>query len=53
MLITIVLGATSGEVSVTRGRFQIYAGLTFLVAIVFTLIAIQYRYRDESASRGK
>jgi hypothetical protein len=53
MFITKVLGTASGEGSVTPGRFLIYAGLTFLVAIVFTLIAIQYRYRDESAAHGR
>lgn len=53
MFITKVLGNAGGEGSVTPGRFLIYAGLTFFVAVVFTLIAIKYRYRDESAARGK
>lgn len=53
MFITKVLGTASGEGSVTPRRFLMYAGLTFLVAIIFTLIAIRYRYTDESAARGK
>lgn len=53
MFITKNLGTNSGEGSVTPGRSLIYAGLTFLVAVVFTLIAVNYRYRDESAARGK
>lgn len=53
MFITKVLGTAGGEGSVTSGRFLIYAGLTFFVATVFTLIAIRYRYTDESAARGK
>lgn len=53
MFITKVLGTASGEGSVTSGRFLMYAGLTFLVAIIFTFIAIRYRYTDESAAHGK
>lgn len=53
MFITKVLGTASGEGSVTPGRFLMYAGLTFSVAVVFTLIAIKYRYTDESAARGR
>jgi POT family proton-dependent oligopeptide transporter len=35
-----------GEGSVTPGRFMLYAGMTFVVAILFSLIATRYRYRD-------
>jgi len=31
--------------SVTTGRFLLYAGLTFIVVILFSLIAMRYRYR--------
>jgi len=31
--------------SVTTGRFLLYAGLTFIVAILFSIIAMRYRYR--------
>jgi POT family proton-dependent oligopeptide transporter len=42
-----------GGSSVTPGRFMFYAGLTFLVAIVFTFIAARYRYRDKEAEQGR
>ena len=43
----------NGEASVSTGRFLMYAGLTFGVAIVFSLIAMTYQYRDKSAAEGK
>jgi POT family proton-dependent oligopeptide transporter len=43
----------NGEASVSTGRFLMYAGLTFVVAIVFSLIAATYRYRDPAAAAGK
>jgi hypothetical protein len=30
-----------------------YAGLTFVVAILFSIVSAFYRYRDEAAARGK
>jgi hypothetical protein len=30
-----------------------YAGLTFGVALLFSLVAAFYRYRDQSAAQGK
>jgi proton-dependent oligopeptide transporter, POT family len=39
-------GSTSGSVSASR--FMLYAGLTFAVAIVFSIVAAFYRYRNES-----
>jgi POT family proton-dependent oligopeptide transporter len=48
-------GVAAGDAqgaSVSTGRFYLYAGLTFVVAILFSLIAARYRYRDEAA-RGK
>ena len=43
----------NGEASVSTGRFLMYAGLTFVVAILFSIIAAFYKYRDEAAARGK
>ena len=40
-------------VSVTPTMFLFYAGLTFVVAILFSLIAARYRYRDEAAAQGR
>lgn len=39
--------------AVSTSRFLIYAGLTFVVAICFSLIAARYNYRDEAAARGQ
>jgi proton-dependent oligopeptide transporter, POT family len=46
-------GAGNHAASVSTNRFLLYAGLTFVVAILFSIIATNYRYRDESAARGK
>jgi POT family proton-dependent oligopeptide transporter len=40
-------GAGHGEGAVTTGRFLVYAGMTFVVAILFSVIAARYRYRGE------
>jgi POT family proton-dependent oligopeptide transporter len=32
--------------SVTASRFMLYAGLTFAVAILFTIVAARYRYKE-------
>jgi hypothetical protein len=53
MGITKVLATSAGDASVTPGRFMLYAGLTFGAAVLFTLIAAFYKYRDESAALGK
>lgn len=52
-LITKILSNSSGNASVSTERFLQYAGMTFVVAILFTIIAAFYRYRDEAAARGK
>jgi POT family proton-dependent oligopeptide transporter len=49
-----VLGTGGGhDVSVTPTMFLFYAGLTFVVAIVFSVICIFYRYRDTEAAQGR
>lgn len=53
MGITKVLTTAGGDASVTPGRFMLYAAMTFGAAVVFTLIAALYKYRDESAALGK
>jgi len=50
---TVLGDGTSGNVSVTPKIFMFYAGLTFFVAILFSIIAAFYKYRDESAARGQ
>ena len=42
-----------GEAAVSTSRFLLYAGLTFVVAIIFSLVATFYRYRDAAAAQGK
>ena len=46
-------GPGAHEASVSTGRFLLYAGLTFVVAILFSLIASTYRYQDKAAAQGK
>ncbi len=53
MAISKVLATASGHGSVTPGRFMLYAGMTFGAAILFSLIAALYKYRDEAAAQGK
>jgi hypothetical protein len=53
MGVTKVLTTAGGDASVTPSRFMLYAGMTFGAAILFTLIAALYKYRDESAALGK
>jgi POT family proton-dependent oligopeptide transporter len=45
--------ATNHAGSVSTNRFLLYAGMTFGVAILFSLVATFYRYRDLSAAEGK
>jgi dipeptide/tripeptide permease len=49
--ITSALGDGHGEGSVTPQRFMLYAGLTFVVAILFSLVAARYRYREQPAGK--
>jgi len=51
--ITKIFANGTGESSVSTNRFLLYAGLTFIVAILFSLIATTYRYRDAAAAQGK
>lgn len=44
-------GAQSNSVSASR--FLLYAGLTFIVGILFSIVAARYQYRDAEAARGK
>lgn len=59
LLVTAITKIFSGSnpeahnASVSTGRFLMYAGLTFVVAILFTLVARRYRYHDEAAAAGK
>jgi POT family proton-dependent oligopeptide transporter len=46
-------GAGNHAASVSTNRFLLYAGLTFVVAILFSVIAGAYKYRDAAAARGK
>jgi POT family proton-dependent oligopeptide transporter len=55
LLTKMLAGAGEGghEASVSTSRFMLYAGMTFVVAILFSIVAAFYRYRDEAAARGK
>jgi POT family proton-dependent oligopeptide transporter len=46
-------GANAHTASVSTNRFLLYAGMTFGVAILFSLVATFYRYRDQAAAQGK
>jgi len=52
-VLTKVLSNSSGDNSVTSGRFTQYAWLTFGVAVLFAIVAVFYKYRDQAAARGK
>jgi POT family proton-dependent oligopeptide transporter len=45
--------AHNDDASISSGRFMLYAGMMFGVAIVFSLIAATYHYRDQLAAEGK
>jgi proton-dependent oligopeptide transporter, POT family len=45
--------AADSAASVSAGRFLLYAGMTFVVAILFSLISTFYQYRDKTAAQGK
>jgi len=59
LLVTVITKIFSGagvgdhSASVSAERFMMYAGMTFVVAIVFSLIATRYHYRDAAAARGE
>ena len=52
-VLTKLLADSSGNASVSTHRFYQYAGLTFAVAILFTIVAAFYKYRDQAAAKGK
>jgi len=52
-VLTKLLSNGTGDAAVSPGRFMQYAGLTFIVAILFTIVTRFYRYRDAAAARGK
>jgi len=45
--------ATDHAASVSTDRFLQYAGMTFVVAVLFSLVAAFYQYRDPAAAQGK
>jgi POT family proton-dependent oligopeptide transporter len=45
--------AQTDDASISSGRFMLYAVMMFGVAILFSLIAATYHYRDKSAEEGK
>ncbi len=48
------LGGSAGhDISISPKMFLFYAGLTFVVAILFSLVAAKYHYRDQAAAAGK
>jgi dipeptide/tripeptide permease len=51
----LVLGTAGAgrDVSVTPQMFLFYAGLTFIVAILFSFVTRFYRYRDSAAAQGR
>jgi proton-dependent oligopeptide transporter, POT family len=50
---TATAAANAGSASVSSGRFMLYAWMMFCVAILFSLIASTYQYRDRAAAAGK
>ena len=46
-------GGEGHDVSVTPQIFLFYAGLTFVVAILFSIVTSFYRYQDPEAARGR
>jgi POT family proton-dependent oligopeptide transporter len=45
--------AQTDDASISSGRFMLYAVMMFGVAILFSLIAATYHYRDKAAAMGK
>jgi POT family proton-dependent oligopeptide transporter len=52
-VLTKILSNSEGDSAVSTHRFLQYAELTFGVAILFSMVAAFYKYRDASAARGK
>ena len=52
-VITKMFSNGAGDAAVSTDRFLQYAGLTFVVAILFSLVTAFYQYRDAAAARGK
>lgn len=48
--ITKLLADDGGSSAITPQRFLLYAGMTFVVAVFFALIASRYKYRDQPAT---
>jgi proton-dependent oligopeptide transporter, POT family len=46
-------GSGNHAASVSTGRFLLYSGLVFVVAMLFSVIATTYQYRDKAAAAGK
>jgi POT family proton-dependent oligopeptide transporter len=53
MGITGFLGNGHGDSAVSPGRFMLYAGLTVVVGLAFSIIAAGYKYRDPEAAAGR
>jgi POT family proton-dependent oligopeptide transporter len=45
--------ADAGQLSLTPTMFLFYAGLTLVFAVIFSIVATFYKYRDPSAALGK
>jgi len=53
-VVTKVLSKAGEEAgSIKASRFVLYAEMTFVVAILFSIATIFYRYRDKTAAEGK
>ncbi len=52
-VLTKLLSNGAGDAAVSTHRFLQYAGLTFVVAILFSIVTAFYKYRDPAAARGK
>ncbi|HEX7652494.1 MAG TPA: MFS transporter [Verrucomicrobiae bacterium] len=46
-------GANAEAASVSYDRFMLYAGMMAATAVVFSLIAATYKYRDKAAAMGR
>jgi len=46
----LLAAADSGSASVSTDRFLLYAAMTFVVAILFSIVTTFYRYRDTAAA---
>lgn len=51
--ITQLFGGGHGDESVSSGRFYSYAVMMAVVGVLFIIIAVRYRYRDEPVATGK